>query len=126
MSNAMPDYEMHQEHRRGAVQTVGSMTRVVVSLDLPDESVFLAEIRVVARVQGGADTAVYFRRVHVERQSGTSVLVATLDTSESRDDSGIACFVSVDDVTDTLDVDVKSIAGMTVDWEGWIDARFSV
>ena len=122
MTNAIPDHESFRDHSRGSVTTSGAETKVVVDLDLIDESVYLAEVNVVAHVAGGTDTAAYFRRVHVERQSGTSKLVATLDTSESEDDAGLACLVSVSDTTDQLVVKVTGLAGKTVNWGGWIDA----
>ena len=122
MANGIPDHESFQEHHRGVTATTGAETKVVIDMNLIDESVYLATVNVVAHVAGAADTAAYFRRIHVERQSGTSKLVATLDTSESEDAAGLACVVSVNDTTDKLEVKVTGIAAKTVSWGGWIDA----
>ena len=122
MANGIPDHESFQEHHRGVASTSGAETKTVVSMDLIDESVYLATVNVVAHVAGGTDTAAYFRRIHVERQSGTSTLVATLDTSESEDDAALVCSVIVSDTDDQIQVDVTGLAGKTVDWGGWIDA----
>ncbi len=122
MANGIPDHQSFRDHFRGGVTTSGAETKIVVSLNLSDESVYLVEVNVVAHVIGGTDTAAYFRRLHVERQTGTSKLVATLDTSESEDDAALACVASVNDTTDKLEVKVTGLVGKTVHWGGWIDA----
>lgn len=106
-----------------AATTDGTKTEMFVDgasirATVPSGGTWFAELRVVAREEGGANHATYHRRCCIHNIAGTTALEGTVETlgTDVETDAAWEIYITADDTNDALKVEVEGGSGQNIRW----------